>query len=162
MIAAFFAFVCLSVALSEDASFHSCTRLLSQCAGDDPSLGRMAKCAYKTAWCDITVLRDKMNGKKFPDLEGLPPVDEKADRELFEKLTSDEFLEQRFRTLEAEEKDDPRETGLPPKEKLKEYMERLRKERIAFEKEQAEKRNMLSSAGEKENGNDNLTGKAAK
>ena len=99
----------------------------------------MTKCAYRTAWCDVTVLWDKLNGRQFPDLPGLPAVDEKADMELFEKLTSDEFLEQRFRELEEQEKNKAPETGAPPKEKLKKYMERLRNERIAFEKEQAEK-----------------------
>lgn len=162
IIAAFFAFVLLSVGLSKDASFHSCAQLLARCAGDNPSLGRMTKCAYRTAWCDVTVLWDKLNGRQFPDLPGLPAVDEKADRELFEKLTSDEFLEQRFRELEEQEKNKAPETGVPPKEKLKKYMERLRNERIAFEKEQAEKRKALVAERENETGNDNLTGKTAK
>lgn len=162
IIAAFFAFILLSVGLSKDASFHSCTQLLEQCAGDNPSLGRMAKCAYRTAWCDVTVIMDKLNGKRFPDLPGLPAVDEKADKELFEKLTSDEFLEQRFLEQEKLEESAPPETGLPPKEKLKEYMERLRSERIAFEKEQAEKRKALAAERENETGNNNLTGKTAK
>ncbi len=164
LIAVFFAFILLSVGLSKDASFYSCTQLLTQCSGDNPSLGRMAKCAYQTAWCDITVVWDKMNGKKFPDLPGLPVVDEKADKELFEKLTSDEFLEQRFRELEEEERKNPPETGLPPKEKLKEYMEQVRRERIAFEKQQAEQRKAFaeeynSKSNNKEN---NLSGKKAK
>lgn len=111
IIAAFFAFVLLSVGLSKDASFHSCAQLLARCAGDNPSLGRMTKCAYWTAWCDVTVLWDKLNGRQFPDLPGLPAVDEKADRELFEKLTSDEFLEQRFRELEEQEKTRRRKRG---------------------------------------------------
>ena len=162
IIAAFFAFVLLSVALSKDASFYPCARQLTQCAGENPSLGHVTKCVYQTAWCDVTVVWDKLNGKKFPDLPGLPAVDEKADKALFEKLTSDEFLEQRFQELEEQERNNPPETDLPPKEKLKEYMEQLRGERIAFEKEQAEKRNALAAEREKEGGNNNLTGKKAK
>ncbi len=160
IIAAFLAVLLISVALSKDASFYSCTRLLSRCAGEKPSVGRTAKCAYQVAWCDITVLWDKLNGKKFPDLPGLPVVDEKADKELFEKLTSDEFLEQRFQELEKQEKDESK-TDVIPKEDLKKYMEHLRHERLLFEKEQAEKRKTLAVEKENESGNDNLTGKTA-
>lgn len=160
IVAAFFAVLLMSVAMSKDASFYSCSRLLSQCAGENPSLGRTAKCSYQVAWCDITVLWDKLNGKKFPDFPGLPVVDEKADKELFEKLTSDEFLEQRFQELEKQ-KTDTVETETSSKEELKEYMDQLRRERILFEREQAEKRKALAVERENENGNNNLTGNTA-
>lgn len=127
----------LSVMYSDDASFKPCGRMLTQCAREEASLGEIAVCAYKTAWCDAGVLWDRMNGKKFPDLEGLPPVDEKADKELFEKLTSDDFLEKRFKELEAEQSG---AVDAMSDDDLKEYMERARRDRIAFEKELAEKR----------------------
>ena len=162
VVIAVLAFVFLSVALSKDSSFYTCGQMLTRCAGESPSLVQTTKCAYKTAWCDVTVLWDKLNGKKFPDLPGLPVVDEKADQELFDKLTSDEFLDQRFEELEQEEEKNPRETGLPPKEQLKEYMEKIRQERIVFEKEQEEKRKAFSVERENESVNNNLTGKTAK
>ena len=63
-----------------------------------------------------------------------------------------------------ERRKNPPETGLPPKEKLKEYMEQVRRERIAFEKQQAEQRKAFaeeynSKSNNKEN---NLSGKKAK
>ena len=94
-----------------------------------------------------------MNGKKFPDLEGLPAVDEQADKELFEKLTADDFLEKRFEELEAEQSGEP---DAMSDAELKEYMERARRDRIAFEKSQAEKRAAAAASAD-----DDLTGKTA-
>ncbi len=153
--AALLAVLPLSVMFSDDASFKPCGRMLTRCADDGASLGEMAVCAYKTAWCDAGVLWDKMNGKKFPDLEGLPIVDEQADKELFEKLTADDFLEKRFEELEAEQSG---ATDAMPDAELKEYMERARRDRIAFEKSQAEKR----SAAAVSVADDDLTGKPAR
>lgn len=126
----------------------------------------LTKCAYQTAWCDMGVIWDKVRGKETAavmPVEGLPEIDEKADKELFEKLTSDEFLENRFEELEAQEQESPRETDVPPPEELKAYMEKVRAERILFEKKQAEKRRILAEEKLKEEAvPDNLTGKKTK
>lgn len=154
LVAGFFLFVVLSVALSNDTSFYGCGRVLTRCAGDEPSVGRMAKCAWKTALCDATVIWDKLNGKKFPDLPGLPVADERADAELFEKLTSDEFLQKRFVEQEQFERENPRETGLPVDGgEMKAYIDEIRARRRVFEAEQALKRKIAG---------DDLTGKAEK
>lgn len=162
-IAAFFTFILLSVLLTKDASFYSCSQILTKCAQKDPSLWQTTKCAYQAAWCDVNVVWDKMNGKKFPDLPGLPVPDEKAERELFDKMTSDAFLDQRFQEFQAQEEKNAQQTDLPSKEDLKAYMEELRRDRIAFEKEQAEKRRSFAEQLEQsEAGNNNLAGKTAK
>ena len=81
-------------------------------------------------------------------MPGLPPADEKAEKELFEKLTSDEFLEKRFEEFEQEEEDDSSGLDdLAEKEDLKGYMEELRAERVSFEREMAEKRDEIISEG---------------
>lgn len=158
LVAGFFLFVVLSVALSNDASFYDCGRMLARCAGDDPSVGRMAKCAYQTAWCDANVIWDRLNGKKFPDLPGLPVADERADAELFEKLTSEEFLQERFAEQERFERENPHETGLPADSAaMKAYIDEVRADRQAFEAEQALKR-----AAALRPVKDDLTGKAEK
>jgi len=161
------AIVFFSVAFSKDSSFHDCARQLTVCAGENPKLTRMTVCSYQTAWCDIKVIWDKATGKAvIADMPGLPPVDEKADKELFEKLTSDEFLEKRFEAFEEEEKiqsETQRIDDLPEKEDLKEYMEELRAQRIQFEREMAEKREKIleerSSDSSEEN---NLSGQTEK
>ena len=154
----FLGMICFSVAFSKDASFHHCARQLLTCAGKSPELTRMTSCAYKTAWCDVNVIWDKVNGRAtVPDLPGLPPVDEKADRELFEKLTSEEFLEKRFEELANEET--PEKDDLSDKRNLKEYMEELRAEHIQFEKEMAEKREQMLKDRSSEN---NLSGQTGK
>lgn len=132
-----------SVAFSKDNSFHSCAHQLPECIGKKPKLLNTLSCSYQVAWCDIRVIWDKATGKAvFSDLPGLPPVDEKADRELFEKLTSDEFLEKRFEEFEQEENVQGLDE-LPKDEDLKGYMEELRAKRIQFEKEMAEKRELM-------------------
>lgn len=133
--------VFFSVIFSEDASFHACSRQLPVCAGNDPKLLKVLKCSYQTAWCDVKVVWNKVNGTAVvSDLPGLPPVDEKADKELFEKLTSDEFLKKRFKELEQQEKNEPSE-----RKDVVKYMEKLRSERIRFEHEMAEKQKKILS-----------------
>ena len=89
-------------------------------------------------------------------------------KELFEKMISDEFIEQRFKEFQKEE-EGRLQTQTPSKEELERYMLQMRKERIEFEKEQAAKREAI--AREKKMGteqkndsseNDNLTGKSEK
>lgn len=164
-------FLMLSVILSKDGSFRPCGQKLMTCMQDSPEEGikrlyALTKCAYKTAWCDMGIIWDKARGKDtavqvFPG--DLPEVDEKADRELFEKLTSDEFLDSRFEELEADEAENPRETDVPPPEELKTYMDQARAERLRFEAEQAEKRKTLAAEKLKEDAvSDDLTRKKTK
>lgn len=157
----FIGMICFAVAFSTDTSFHACSRQLSECAGENPELYPLLKCSYKTAWCDVNVVWNKMNGTAVvSDLPGLPPVDEKADKELFEKLTSDEFMEKRFQEIEQEEKEAlSKEDNLSEKEDLKGYMEELRAKRIQFEKEMAEKREQIIKEQSSEN---NLSGQTEK
>ena len=166
IVVAFFAYILFSVAFSKDASFYSCTKFFMQCSEKNPDLIHVTKCSYQTAWCDVKVIWDKLNGKSFPDLPGLPVADEKAEKELFEKMISDEFIEQRFKEFQKEE-EGRLQTQTPSKEELERYMLQMRKERIEFEKEQAAKREAI--AREKKMGteqkndsseNDNLTGKS--
>ena len=91
-----------------------------------------------------------------------------AKKELFEKMISDEFIDQRFKEFQKEE-EGRLQTQTPSKEELERYMLQMRKERIEFEKEQAAKREAI--AREKKMGteqkndsseNDNLTGKSEK
>ncbi len=155
--------VFFSVALSEDASFHICSKQLSACIGEKTGFSKVLGCSYQTAWCDVKVIWDKANGKMIvSDLPGLPPVDEKADKELFEKLTSDEFLEKRFEEFQQEKKK-LNANSLSEKENLKEYMEELRAERIQFEKEMTEKRKkMLEERATDVSEENNLSGQTEK
>ena len=138
----FLGIVFFSVAFSKDASFQSCSRKLPVCIGENPKFLKALGCAYQTAWCDVKVVWDKANGKPIPfDIPGMPPVDEKAEKELFEKLTSEDFLQKRFEEIEKEEKNAPaKKDNAAEKEELMKYMEELRAKRIQFEKEMAEKR----------------------
>ena len=151
--------VFFSVIFSEDASFHACSRQLPVCVGNDPKLLNVLKCSYQTAWCDVKVVWDKARGKKIIfDLPDVPPVDEKAEKELFEKLTSDEFLEKRFKELERQEKNEPSE-----RKDLMEYMEKLRSKRIRFEHEMAEKqKKILSEQSQNHPEENNLSGQTEK
>ncbi|MBR1776964.1 MAG: hypothetical protein IJ752_00050 [Alphaproteobacteria bacterium] len=162
----FLGIVFFSVAFSEDASFHACTRQLPVCVGENPKFSRILSCSYQTAWCDVKIIWDKANGRNIPlDLPGLPPIDEKADQELFEKLTSDEFLEKRFEEFQREEKDAEALSSkeYPQRENLKEYMEELRAKRISFEKEMAEKRaRVLQEETAEIPKDDNLSGQMEK
>lgn len=161
----------LSVMMSKDGSFSPCGQKLMVCMQAGPEEGAqrlysLTKCAYKTAWCDAGIIWDKVQGKETAapvPADGLPEIDEEADRELFEKLTSDEFLDNRFEELEADEVKNPRETDVPPPEELKAYMEKARAERIRFEKEQAEKRRAFAEEKLKqEAASDDLAGKKTK
>lgn len=158
--------VFFSVGFSDDASFSACSRQLAVCTENNPKWTQVLKCSYKTAWCDIKIVWAKINGTAVvSDLPGLPPVDEKADKELFEKLTSDEFLEKRFEELKKEEQNAAAsETDdLPEKEDLKKYMEELRAKRISFEKEMNLKREKLSQEEPlKKEEENNLSGKTEK
>lgn len=157
--------VLFSVAFSKDASFYACSKKLPVCMGDKADFSRVIGCSYQTAWCDVKVIWDKARGKEIAfDLPGLPPVDEKADKELFEKLTSDEFLEKRFEEFkQEEEKEKTLADDLPEKEDLKEYMEELRAKRIQFEKEMSEKRGqMLKEQSSDISDENNLSGQTEK
>lgn len=154
-----------SVMFSTDYAFNGCTRQLSDCVKEKTGIWRLG-CSYQTAWCDVRVLWDKAAGNPIPlDLPGIPPVDEKADKELFEKMTSDEFLEERFKVFDEIEKDVGREKSLsvPEKEKLKQYMEDVRAKRLQFEKEMAErKEQILKAVSAEKNAPDELSGKTEK
>ena len=147
LVALFMGIVFFSVALSEDKSFYACSRALPVCMGEKPDFPKVLSCSYQTAWCDVKIVWDKARGKEIAfDLPDVPPVDEKAEKELFEKLTSDEFLEKRFEELEREERDaSAGMDDLSEKEDLKGYMEELRSERETFEREMAEKREKILS-----------------
>ena len=147
------------VIFSKDESFHVCARQLPVCMGEDPGALKVLGCSYQTAWCDIQVIWNKAAGKAaVSDLPDLPPVDEKAEKELFEKLTSDEFLEKRFEELEKEEKNEAFE-----RKNLEKFMEKLRAERISFEKEMTEKREkMLSEQPRNDPEENNLSGQTGK
>ena len=88
-----------------------------------------------------------MNGKDYlPDeflMPGTPPVDEKAEAELFRKMTEPENLKQRFDEFDA----------LPPAEtRIKgtvDEMEEARRERILFEQMQNEIRQRILEQQEK-------------
>ena len=158
----FLGIVFFSVAFSKDASFHACSRQLPLCVGEKPAMSRVLSCSYQTAWCDLKIIWEKANGRPIPlELPGIPAVDEKADKELFEKLTSDEFLEKRFEEFQQENKEPEAsaQDDIPEKEKLKEYMEKLRAERIRFEKEMAEKKERFVKERFPEN---NLSGQTEK
>ena len=164
----FLGIVFFSVIFSTDASFRACSRQLPVCVGETPGFAKVLTCSYQTAWCDVKAVWDKARGKTADvapsDLPGLPPVDEKAEKELFEKLTSDEFLEKRFEELEREERDDSSGLDdLPEKEDLKGYMEELRSDRVSFEKEMAEKREkMLQNISDGDVGDNILSGQTEK
>jgi hypothetical protein len=106
----------------------------------------------------VKIVWDKARGKEIVfDLPDVPPIDEKAEKELFEKLTSDEFIEKRFEEFEQEEQDSASGLDdLPEKEDLKGYMEELRAERVRFEQEMAEKRGELLSEPSQNNPDENI------
>ena len=147
IVALFLGVLFFSVGLSRDASFYSCSRALPVCMGKDPDFPRVVGCSYRTLWCDAKIVWEKANGRPIPfDLPDLPPVDEKAEKELFEKLTSDDFLETKFREFSQEEQDRQlRKETLPEKENLKKTMEKAREERVRFEAEMADKMKALAA-----------------
>ena len=159
LVALFMGIVFFSVSLSKDKSFYACSHGLSVCMGEKAGFVKVLSCSYQTAWCDVKVVWDKARGKEIAfDLPDVPPVDEKAEKELFEKLTSDEFLEKRFEEFGRQKEKEP-----PERKDLKEYMEKIRAERVSFEKEMAEKREkMLSQPPQNDPEENNLSGQTEK
>ena len=157
--------VFFSVGFSKDASFYSCSKHLRSCIEEKSGFSQVVNCSYQTAWCDVKIVWEKVNGRPIPlDLPDLPHVDEKAEKELFEKLTSDEFLEKRFEEFSQEEqaKQSQKEL-LTEKEDLKEYMEKAREERIRFERDMAEKmKAVVSEQSENIPEKNNLSGQNEK
>lgn len=150
----FIAFIAFSVKTSGNGAFRPCTAELKECLipdGDSDNVikkvGRITACSYRTAWCDARVLWLRLNGKDYLPAEflmpGSPPVDEKAEAELFKKMTEPENLKQRFEEFDA----------LPPAEtQVKgtvDEMEDARRERILFEQMQNEIRRRLLEQQEK-------------
>ena len=137
------------VSTSKDGSFKGCGAQLFVCMGDKlqadlsvDKLTRMTVCSYQTAWCDARVVWGKVSGEEFlpPDLSpavALPPIDEKADKELFDKLTRQEYLDEQFKKFD----------NLPPSEvfpeDVKALMDQARQERLKLEKEIEEQNKAL-------------------
>lgn len=148
------------VAASKDGSFKGCGARLFSCMGDEirtdlslRKMARMTSCAYQTVWCDARVVWGKASGNEYfpPDFSpvaALPPVDEKADKELFEKLTKPEYLDERFKQFD----------DLPPSETVpadaKALMEQARIERLQLEKEIGEQNRILLERLENNAGQD--------
>ena len=168
IVVAFLGTLFFSVTFSTDYAFSDCTIRLSACVKEKKGIWRILGCSYRTAWCDVKVLWDKANGRPVArDLPGLPVVDEKAEKELFEKMTSDEFLQERFKIFDeiAREEAAEKEKADTPaeKEKLKKYMEDAREKRLKFEKEMAEKREqILKTVSEEQTEENNLSGQTGK
>lgn len=137
------------VSTSKDGSFKGCGAQLFVCMGDEieadlslRKMTRMTSCAYRTVWCDARVVWGKVSGEEFlpPDLSpavALPPIDEKADKELFEKLTDPKYLDEQFKKFDT----------LPMPETVPEdpmtLMDQARQERLKLEKEIEEQNKAL-------------------
>ena len=145
------------VSTSKDGSFKGCGARLFSCMGDEihaelslQKMARMTSCAYQTVWCDARVVWGKVSGTEYlppsAPIAGLPPIDEKADRELFDKLTKPEYLDERFKQFD----------DLPPSEVFpadaKALMEQARQERLTLEKEIAEQNKALLEQLENKSG----------
>ena len=148
------------VSASKDGSFKGCGARLYSCMGDEVGadlslrkMARMTSCAYQTVWCDARVVWGKASGNEYlpPDFSPvvvLPPIDEKADRELFDKLTEPEYLDERFKQFD----------DLPPSESapadVQALMEQARRERLKLEKEIEEQNRILLERLENNAGQD--------
>lgn len=137
------------VSTSKDGSFKGCGAQLFVCMGDKlqadlsvDKLTRMMVCSYQTAWCDARVVWGKVTGNEYlpPDFSppfSLPPIDEKAEKELFEKLTDPKYLDEQFKKFDT----------LPMPETVPEdpmtLMERAREERLKLEKEIEEQNRLI-------------------
>lgn len=146
------------VSTSKDGSFKGCGAQLFVCMGDEieadlslRKMTRMTSCAYRTVWCDARVVWGKVSGEEFlpPDLSpavALPPIDEKADKELFDKLTRQEYLDEQFKKFD----------NLPPSEvfpeDVKALMDQARQERLKLEKEIEEQNKALLEQLENKSG----------
>lgn len=172
LIFGFALFLMIAVFTSKDGTFHTCTAQLRVCLNmeeDAPlstgKLGRLLKCSYQTAWCDANIIVDKIQGKPVElglsvYIEGMPIIDEEADKALFEKMISDEYQEESSKQfLEDEKNNPPVIDDIPDEEDLKAYMDKLRADRIQFEAEQAENRH---NSSKETSADDNLSGKEAK
>lgn len=127
------------VGTSRTGTFRFCTAELKQCLASDEKTGpfergwRIVVCGYQTAWCDAKVLWLRVKGEDcFPEelpVPGMPPVDEKAEEELFKRLTDPEKMAKRVKEFNASHP--PVETKLKSSDEM---MEKARQERILLEK----------------------------
>ena len=156
----FMGILAVFVLTSKDGSFRGCGAQLFVCMGDEVKadlsarkMMRLTACAYQTVWCEARIVWGKMTGDEYlpPDFKApapLPPIDEKAEKELFDKLTKEDWLDEQFKQFE----------DLPPADvfpdDVRALMNQAREERLQLEKDMEEQNRRILEQLENNAGQD--------